>query len=374
MSKNNNDTEFGCYKNNHSKLQDKRTPNPCNVIDFNNKVEMPPKDNFEDSTTQTIDWHNIANDCITFENFGLDTLKKFLDFYLSHYNNFYSNEFKGITDLSMGRIVSFDSYKLHSKTITDNNQTLYYVYALINKKKNFYRIGITGQQPLERLKNYIYVSTTTNPSLSTLIKYNNCLLDMRKLKGNRNNIPTVFEFRVLYVVDDKIYALLLEKFLTVFVNRFPSNVGFDLAVNNYYNPIVANLGYYSIKLDPNWIALSPMDIIPLIKKYRFSDDILNHLKFKNSHTLNKKLRLFNIGINSTGELLDARAYILKPFLEIAFKQDLDIDEFYKLCIKNGITFFEDFIQKSQYLDKICNYIWHDRINFYNLTVSKDFKL
>lgn len=204
------------------------------------------------------------------------------------------------------------------------------------------------------MENYIYNSKAK----VNLQRLTNCDLDIRKLAINE--IPSNFEFRILYLVDNKGIALVLERFFTIFVNRMDNYIGFDLAINNYYNPIVGNL-YFGKTLD-----IKPVDLIYAIRKYEMEDDILQNFNISSPNTLNKKLILFCIGIDIDGTLFDARAYVLKPFIELAFKKDMDIDDFSRLCFENNILFFENFSQKVQYLNKVCNHIWNDRIALYFL--------
>jgi len=114
----------------------------------------------------------------------------------------------------------------------------------------------------------------------------------------------------LYLVDNKGIALVLERFFTIFVNRMDNYIGFDLAINNYYNPIVGNL-YFGKTLD-----IKPVDLIYAIRKYEMEDDILQNFNISSPNTLNKKLILFCIGIDIDGTLFNARAYVLKPFIEL----------------------------------------------------------
>ena len=137
-------------------------------------------------------YHEIAVDCMVYnKNFGLDTLNKFLNFYVSNYDNHFSYEFKQIVDLSKGRIIDLNSYAAQTRRITSKNGHPYIVYALFNKKKNLFRIGFSGDLPLNRLLNYFYKSLTPNPDVKRL---GSCHKDIREKLYYKQQISKIFEY------------------------------------------------------------------------------------------------------------------------------------------------------------------------------------
>ncbi len=194
-------------------------------------------------------------------------------------------------------------------------------------------------------------------------------MDIRAL-GDKVKIPEVFEFQVWYVVEDEAYAITLERFLTIYYNRANNSVGYDLSINNYYNPIVGDLvptmeGELHGTLNPVWLDIPSSKLADAVKKDPTMDSI--EIRFNaSSGTIRGRFITYGFAIKGIKGLTGARAYFLKPLIEEAVKKDLTIHQCIQMCLDKGVTFFKDFSYKEDMFNEFCEYIWHDEFESYGL--------
>lgn len=324
------------------------------------------------SNNRTTKFREIAQSCIKYKNhpYELSDLKQFFDYYTTFYDNIYSEFIKNITDFTNGRIeskVDFD-YILTENTIKHNQS--FVVYRIINKEKNYNRIGFTSMHPIDRLANYFRKSFAPNIDIKRLNNYHK---DLRSLV-NPNLIPYHSELQPLYVFNNVQEAKIMEIFLTVYENKADNELGYDLSINNDYNKMIGDLylaieGTLTGNVNPAWKKVPVKDLLKFLKAGLTITQIMKELGIKHITTIHNKLRASNIGIKCKGTLFDARAYILKPIIEEAIMNAItEPEKFYQFARKKEVYIFDKYTNKSIFLRKICNYIWGEMLE--DLPISK----
>lgn len=327
------------------------------------------KNNTDSRTTK---FKEIAQSCIKYKNhpYKLRDLKQFLDYYTTFYDNIYSEFIKTITDFMNGKIeskIDFD-YVLTENTIMQNQSFI--VYRIINKEKNFKRIGFTSMHPIDRLANYFRKSFAPNIDIK---KLNNYHRDLRSLI-NPNLVPYNSELQPLYAFNNVQDAKVMEMFLTIYENRADNELGYDLSINNEYNKIIGDLylvieGTLTGNINPAWKEVPVKDLLKFLKNGLTIPQIMKKFEIKHITTIHNRLRASNIGIKCNGTLFDARAYILKSIIEEAIMNAItEPEKFYQFARKKDVYIFDKYTNKSIFLRKICNYIWGEMLE--DLPISK----
>lgn len=345
--------------------------NPCDHFELEYLIEQA-KYQENENIISDIKFRGIAQSCIKYKNhpYKLRNLKQFLDHYITFYDNIYSEFIKTITDFTNGKIeskVDFD-YNLTENTIIHNQS--FVVYRIINKEKNYKRIGYASIHPIDRWANYFRKSFAPNIDIK---KLSNCHRDLRSLK-NPDLIPNYFELQPLYVFNNVQEAKIMEIFLTIYENRADNEFGYDLSTNNKYNRIIGDL-YIAIEgalkgnMNPAWKKVPVKDLLKFLKAGLTITQIMKKFGIKHITTIHSRLRASNIGIKCKGTLFDARAYILKPIIEEAVMNAITKPEkFYQFAQKKEVYIFDKYTNKSIFLRKICNYIWGEMLK--DLPISK----
>ena len=319
---------------------------------------------------KTMSFFKIAMNCIVFKAFPIcekKKLNKFLEYYTRTYNNYYSNNFRRIKNLSIGRITSLEDYENKRKGIVNCNKNPSIVYRIINLIKQYIRSGYSGESPAWRLSKYMARSFGNSKK-----KLTNFHLDLRALKDRKKKVWEIFEFQPLYIFDNESYAKIIEQFFTIFHNRAKNKKGYDLSINNFYNPIIgdaielAKKGTLKRELNPTWKDIKPSDLSTAIKESSTIKIIEKKLNISHK-TILRKIDAFGFILNKgkTG-LRDARAFFIKPLIEAAVKRDLSKKKCVKLCFKAGITFFHGYSLKIEQINIFCDYIWHNKFKIFKI--------
>lgn len=174
--------------------------------------------------------------------FKIDELQDFLNHYNKQYDNFYSERFKKL-DLRKGRVENNEIYKDLRESMIKKGIKPHIVYEIIDKKKDWIRVGRSSFNKNQRLKWYLSRAFSPNlPSSLSNIYHEMAKCDTKQDARNR------FVIEVRYIFSRKGEAQVMEEFLTIFRNRANNSVGYDLNINNEYNKIVGDL--FKDELDP----------------------------------------------------------------------------------------------------------------------------
>ena len=320
--------------------------------------------NARPSNSRTKSYRELAEMSVVFKDLPrkqISSLTNFLKKYTSKYNNYYATNFRLISDFLFGRITNLADFIRKRDTIIRDDSNYFIVYKVTNKETGYVRIGYWMGDPASRMRAYLKRSFAPNPP-RTLTNFHK---DMRGI-GDPNKIPKTFDFQVLYIFKTKTEAKVLEQFLTIYENQAENELGYDLSINNYYNPIIGDLtdsisGALRGELNPSYISVDHKELTKAIKGGLLEKEIRIVVGIKNTQTLSRKLLSYGFSIKNTGTILDARAFFVKPVIEEAAKKDLSTEEFFKLCKKKGIEIFEksnpNEKSKENRLNYMCKYIW-----------------
>lgn len=171
-------------------------------------------------------------------------------------------------------------------------------------------------------------------------------------------------------MDSESYALTLERFLTIYYNRSDNELGYDLSINNNYNPIIGDIlpakqGKLSGALNPAWLKIPPLELAKAIKTQPTMDSIKKRFNV-NSHTINSRIGAYGFIVKGERSLTDSRAYFLKPLIKEGIKKGFYAQQFIDMCLDRDFTFFKDFTMKKYFLNQVCEYIWHDMFEEYDV--------
>jgi len=158
---------------------------------------------------------------------NVDDLQKFLNFYKSTYNNFYSERFKHL-DVNYNKTENIEIYKTFRDEIIKSQQIPNIVYEIIDLEKGFIRPGRSAASPADRMKYYL---TTAFSSSKLDIEPINLYNEIRKC-GSKENALKRFKIVVRYVFPSKNESRIMEEFLTIYRNRANNTLGYDLKINN----------------------------------------------------------------------------------------------------------------------------------------------
>jgi len=304
-------------------------------------------------------------------------VEKFLDFYRNNYNNAFARNFEYISNIQIVKSKVEFLRKVQSiVNDKDNDNNVFILYRILNKKKRFARIGYTSDINQR-------VTTYLQNSFSNILKgITNIHLDIRAL-GERNKFNEAFEFHILCVKSSEKEMLALERLFTIYENRYDNDVGYDLSVNNYYNRIVGDLfsyinGEFRDILHPNWKDVPPEMLKNAYKECISWDEILSRFPNINSaETIKSKAVSYGYSQKGTGSIHDVIAYFTKPIIEEAVKKHIDKDEIIDLLLCRGFTFLEKMSfnpeARQKWLYRILNTIWKNeipKIGYENATLTR----
>ena len=275
--------------------------------------------------------------------FNIEELQNFLDYYIENYKNIYSNRFKTI-DLRRNVVENRQVYHEYIRRMIKNGQIPYIVYEIIDNETGWIRVGWSSHSPDERMNWYLLRSFSPNLPADMA----NIYFEMANC-GSKKRALARFNMRVRYVFPSKGEAQILEEFLTIFRNNSADNPdGYDLTINNQYNKIVGDLfkqglrgSFPSGSLNPKWRNVPP---IPLADSVLDGSE-MNKLEFLfgvSSRTIRRRFRAYGYGVKGTYDLIDARAFLLKPYIIKGIKRAMTQEEFFKFCEEEGINLFNKF--------------------------------
>jgi len=292
-------------------------------------------------------------------------VKNFLENYKWNYDNAFARNFETITDIQI--IHTQEEFLNKIRMITDeleylnnDDKGIFILYKIINKEKQFIRIGITGIGAVNRLKRHLQMSFS-----NTMRLISNLHLDVRALKDTRN-FNDKFEYQILCVTSSESKIRALERLFTIYENRYDNDVGYDLSVNNYYNKIVGDLFDYIEgsfnRLHPRRRDVQPANLETAIKECVLWDEIISEFPdVEDMTTIRRRAVLYGFTIKLTGSLMDMRAYFMKPIIEEEVLKKLNHKQVINILISKGFTFLKmlsnDIENRREFLNRICNFIW-----------------
>ena len=293
---------------------------------------------------------------------NFDDLQQFLNFYLSNYNNFYSERFKYL-DVNYNKIENFEVYKTLRDEIIKSKQIPNIVYEIIDIEKGFFRPGRSAASPADRMKYYLTTAfNASNFNIEPINLYNeirNC--------GSKENALKRFKILVRYVFPSKNESRIMEEFLTIYRNRANNTVGYDLKINNEYNKIVGDLfrrDFLSGALNPLWRDVPP-DVLKIHVLYGYDMQTLESIYSVSSKTIRRRFSAYGFGLRGIYDLTDARAFFLKPIIIEGFKKGLTQEEFFEFVNNMGINIFNqyDFTPnipnpRGDFYRRTISYIWN----------------
>jgi len=291
-------------------------------------------------------------------------VKVFLEYYKNKYDNAFARNFEQISDIHIIKSKDELINKIRSVVINKDCSRVFILYRILNKKKQFVRIGSTcniNQRLITYLQN----------SFSRISKgITNLHLDIRDLE-NRDKFNDEFEYHILCVKSSEEKILNLERLFTLYENRYENEVGYDLSVNNYYNKIVGNLfsyinGEFRDKLHPNWKDVPPDKLVTAYKEFISWDEILSRFPNINSaETIKSKAVSYGFSLKGTGSIRDTIAYFIKPVIEEAVKKKLNRNEIIRILIYRGFSFLKKLSThpeaRNKWLYRIINFIWNNEM-------------
>ncbi|MFX1296919.1 MAG: cyclin family protein [Promethearchaeota archaeon] len=271
-----------------------------------------------------------------------EELHNFLDYYIKKYANIYSNRFKSI-DLNGNRAENRQVYHEYVRRMIKNGQKPYIVYEIIDNETGWIRVGLSSHSPDERMNWYLHRSFS--PNLPANIA--NIYYEMAKT-GSKRKALARFDMKVRYVFPTKGEAQIMEEFLTIFRNKANNSEGFDLTINNEYNKIVGDLfkrglrgSFPKSSLNPQWCDVPPIPLADAVLDGSGMNELVSLFNVS-PKTIRRRFKAYVYGVKGTYDLIDARAFLLKPYIIKGIKRAMSQEEFFRFCEKEGINLFNRF--------------------------------
>ncbi|MFX1366410.1 MAG: cyclin family protein [Promethearchaeota archaeon] len=336
-----NNKDFSCFNPNFNSPKNIREKCIDGIQKFGQRIEQSRK---LDGCINSSIKKSLNRNINVFKHLKLkkEELQNYLDYYIEKYANIYSNRFKTI-DLNRNRVENPQVYNEFVHRIIKNGQIPYIVYEICDNETGWIRVGWSSHSPDERMNWYLLRSFSPNLSANMA----NIYYEMAKI-GSKRKCLARFDMKVRYVFSTKGEAQIMEEFLTIFRNRADNPDGYDLTLNNEYNKIVGDIykrglrgSFPKASLNPKWCDVPPIPLADAILNGSEMNE-LESLFEVSSRTIRRRFRAYGYGVRGTYDLIDARAFLLKPYIIKGIKRAMSQEEFFKFCEKEGINLFKNF--------------------------------
>lgn len=156
-----------------------------------------------------------------------------------------------------------------------------------------------------------------------------------------------FKVEIIAVCQNSKELSATEKFWTLYYNRKNNRNGFDLNLNEMYNPIIGDLMEEASERIPKYLLtkdiLNGLEVKEIMEKYQI----------KTYETLDNLFEKYY----DVRSLWEIRSLLIRPVLERSLKMGLDRDQALQMFIESEIFFIERYNWQYVLINKYTKLIW-----------------